>query len=83
MGVRPRGITATYPDVIVTPYVMLGASDSRHFTRICDAVYRFTPFEMSADERGDAARPRRTHPRRDLAARDRLLRGPAAFPLTG
>jgi carboxypeptidase PM20D1 len=45
-------ILSVYPDVIVTPYIQLGASDSRHFTRICDAVYRFTPFEMSLAERG-------------------------------
>ena len=45
-------ILAVYPDVVVTPYIQLGASDSRHFTRICDAVYRFTPFEMSLGERG-------------------------------
>ena len=47
-----RAILTVYPDVIVTPYIQLGASDSRHFTRICDAVYRFTPFEMSLAERG-------------------------------
>ena len=45
-------IHAVYPDVIVTPYIQLGASDSRHFTPICDAVYHFTPFEMSLAERG-------------------------------
>jgi carboxypeptidase PM20D1 len=45
-------IEATFPGVIVTPYIQLGASDSRHFTGICDAVYRFTPFEMSLAERG-------------------------------
>ncbi|MDQ1571060.1 MAG: carboxypeptidase [Actinomycetota bacterium] len=45
-------IAATYPDVIVSPYVMMGASDSRHFTTISSAVYRFTPFEMSREERG-------------------------------
>lgn len=45
-------IGAVHPRAVVTPYVMLGASDSRHFTGICDAVYRFTPFELSADERG-------------------------------
>jgi carboxypeptidase PM20D1 len=45
-------ILTVYPDVIVTPYIQLGASDSRHFARICDAVYRFTPFEMSLAERG-------------------------------
>lgn len=45
-------IEATYPSAIVTPYVMLGASDSRHFTRVSDHVYRFSPFEMSGAERG-------------------------------
>jgi carboxypeptidase PM20D1 len=45
-------IERLYPDAVVTPYVMLGASDSRHFARISNFVYRFTPFEMSAAERG-------------------------------
>jgi carboxypeptidase PM20D1 len=45
-------IQSAQPDAIVTPYIQLGASDSRHFSGVCDAVYRFTPFEMSAAERG-------------------------------
>ncbi|GAA3746929.1 M20 family peptidase [Leifsonia bigeumensis] len=45
-------IEQSFPGTIVTPYVMLGASDGRHFTRISDHVYRFSPFEMSAEERG-------------------------------
>lgn len=45
-------VEQVYPGTIVAPYVMLGASDSRHFTAISDNVYRFTPFQMSAEERG-------------------------------
>lgn len=55
-------IGAEHPHAVVTPYIMLGASDSRHFTGICDAVYRFTPFELSAEERGALhARDERIH----------------------
>lgn len=44
-------VETTYPGTIVTPYVQNGATDSRHFTRISKAVYRFSPFEMSKEER--------------------------------
>ncbi|MDR6969955.1 carboxypeptidase PM20D1 [Leifsonia shinshuensis] len=55
-------IRSVHPRAVVTPYVMLGASDSRHFTGICEAVYRFTPFELSAGERAALhARDERIH----------------------
>nr|WP_235500388.1 M20/M25/M40 family metallo-hydrolase [Leifsonia sp. Root227] len=55
-------IAAVHPDAVVTPYIMLGASDSRHFTTISDAVYRFTPFEMATEERATLhARNERIH----------------------
>jgi len=47
-----RTVRQTFGEVIVTPYVMLAMSDSRHFSRISDTVYRFSPFEMSGEERG-------------------------------
>ncbi|QIG40150.1 M20/M25/M40 family metallo-hydrolase [Microbacterium sp. 4R-513] len=38
-------------DVVPTPYLQLGASDSRWFTAICPHVYRFTPFHLTRPER--------------------------------
>ena len=45
-------IAEVFPDALVVPYVMLQASDSRHFTRISDTVYRFLPFDLTTAERG-------------------------------
>jgi carboxypeptidase PM20D1 len=45
-------IAEIFPDAVVAPYVMMQASDSRHFGRISDTVYRFLPFDLSAAERG-------------------------------
>ncbi|GAA3018594.1 M20/M25/M40 family metallo-hydrolase [Microbacterium dextranolyticum] len=38
-------------EVVTTPYIQLGASDSRWFTVISDHVYRFTPFHLTRAER--------------------------------
>ena len=38
-------------DVVTTPYLQLGASDSRWFTAISEHVYRFTPFHLTRAER--------------------------------
>lgn len=47
-----RVIARVFPDAVVAPYVMMQASDARHFTRISDTVYRFMPFDLTAAERG-------------------------------
>ena len=46
-----RTITAIFPDAVPAPYVMLAGTDSRRFTGICDAVYRFSPFRMDRQAR--------------------------------
>ncbi|WP_248172662.1 MULTISPECIES: M20/M25/M40 family metallo-hydrolase [unclassified Microbacterium] len=38
-------------EIVATPYIQLGASDSRWFTEISDHVYRFTPFHLTRGER--------------------------------
>src|SRR5699024_2595830 len=46
-----RTVADVFPDVLPVPYVMYAATDSRHFTAICDRVYRFAPFRMSPQQR--------------------------------
>lgn len=44
-------IAAVAPGVVPTPYVQLGASDSRWMSRVSRHVYRFSPFELERAER--------------------------------
>jgi len=44
-------IGEVFPDAVPAPYVMMAATDSRFFTRICDRVYRFAPFRMTRAQR--------------------------------
>lgn len=34
-------------DAIIVPYVMLAASDSKHYERVCDKIFRFAPMVVS------------------------------------
>ena len=44
-------VTASHPGAAAVPYVMMAATDSRHFHRFSPAVYRFAPLEMSNAQR--------------------------------
>lgn len=44
-------LALSHPGVPAVPYVMMAATDSRHFHRFSPSVFRFAPLEMSSAQR--------------------------------
>lgn len=44
-------VAEAYPGTLPVPYVMMQASDARHYHRFAPAVYRFAPLSMDAAQR--------------------------------
>ncbi len=42
-----QAITQTWTDVVPAPYLMVAATDSRHYHEICDHVYKFSPMDVT------------------------------------
>ncbi|MCT4623175.1 MAG: M20/M25/M40 family metallo-hydrolase, partial [Schleiferiaceae bacterium] len=43
-------VKTVYPKAHAAPFLMLGATDSRHFDNVCDRIYKFAPFVYRSEE---------------------------------
>lgn len=43
--------TRTRDDLLVAPFLVVGATDGRHYTALTDEVFRFAPFTLRGDDR--------------------------------
>jgi carboxypeptidase PM20D1 len=45
-----EAVKEVFPDVLVSPYVILGGTDARHYQEICPATIRFSPVRATNED---------------------------------
>jgi carboxypeptidase PM20D1 len=45
-----QAIQQVFPEGLVAPYLVTGATDGRYYSAVCDQVYRFSPMVLSDDD---------------------------------
>ena len=49
-SVLKESIMSVFPGTTVAPFLMVGATDSRHFTKVSRQVFRFSPARIGSDD---------------------------------
>jgi len=49
-NVLGKTVREVFPDAILSPSLMIAATDSRYYTKVADDVYRFFPVQMTTEE---------------------------------
>lgn len=45
-----RAIAQTFPAATIAPFLVIGGTDSAHYTALSDSVYRFSPLPLTAED---------------------------------
>ncbi len=66
-----KTIRQVFPDTYVAPYLVMGATDSRHYANVTDSIFRFSP---SINKPEDIARLHGTNERMSTANYEQLIK---------
>lgn len=44
-----KSIKQVFPNILTAPSLVVGATDSRHFTKVSDNIYRFVPYQIDPE----------------------------------
>lgn len=47
-----RAVYAVFPEAVAAPYIVMAGTDAVKYEPVCEQIYRFSPYQISADDLG-------------------------------